>query len=280
MRKIVFSLCMAVCAIFAAIVLHKLLSLYSCSRIYDKKEAFAQTLFDKDNAALAAYARNSEKTFDLCLSNSKNAVSDFLSAAQKIQGDEISKEEMRGLLEVYKNSVFKDENAAGIKKFYFDFLDSLSVNKNEFSLAFAREFGSENPNLVSENANALSANMDFYLFDFYNAASYESQMETIALAFINSMNSLFKDRGVSFAMKPKEKITHEDRIYNCIECLVLYPQKKSDIQNFSKSFADAVEASLKKAKEAFSLNVESDISQKLSKLHDKAYKRIIGIYLK
>lgn len=226
---------MAVCAIFAAIILHKLLSLYFCSRIYDKKEAFAQTLFDKDNAALAAYARNSEKTFDLCLSNSKNAVSDFLSAAQKIQGDEISKEEMRGLLEVYKNSVFKDENVAGIKKFYFD---------------------------------------------FYNAASYESQMETIVLAFINSMNCIFKDKGVSFAMKPKEKITHEDRIYNCIECQILSPQKKSDIQNFSKSFADAVEASLKKAKEAFSLNVENGIYQKLSKLHDKAYKRIIGIYLK
>ena len=187
---------------------------------------------------------------------------------------------MRGLLEVYKNSIFKDENVAGIKKFNFDFLDSLSVNKNEFSLAFAREFGSENSDLVSENANALSANMDFYLFDFYNAASYESQMEAIASAFINSMNSLLKSRGVSFAMKPKEKITHEDRIYNCIECQILSPQKKSDIQNFSKSFADAVEASLKKAKEAFSLNVENNISPKLFKLHDKAYKRIIGIYLK
>ena len=109
MRKIVFSLCMVVCAIFASIILHKLLSLYFCSRIYDKKEAFAQTLFDKDNAALAAYARNSEKTFDLCLSNSKNAVSDFLSAAQKIQGDEISKEEMRGLLETLRETALQEE---------------------------------------------------------------------------------------------------------------------------------------------------------------------------
>ena len=280
MRKIVFSLCLAVCAVFAAIVLHKLLNIYFYSRAYDEKEAFARTLFDKDNAALAVYARSSEKTFDLCLSNSKNAASDFLSEAKKIQSDEISKEEMRKLLEVYKNSIFKGENGAGVKKLYFGFLDSLSANKNAFALDFAKKFGSESPDTVSENANALSANMDFYLFDFYNAASYESQMEAIASAFINSMNSLLKSRGVSFAMKPKDKITHEDRIYNCIDCLVLSPQKKSEIQDFSKSFAEAAEASLKKAKEAFSLNVENNISPKLFKLHDKAYKRIIGIYLK
>lgn len=280
MRKIVFSLCIAVCAVFAAIVLHKLLNIYYHSRVYDEKEAFAQTLFDKDNAALSAYAQNAAKAFDSCLLNSKEAACGFLSSAQKIRADEISKEEMRELLKSYKNSIFNGENGGGVKKLYFDFLDGLSTNKNEFSLAFAKKFGSGTPDSVSENANALSVNMDFYLFDFYNAASYESQMETIALAFVNSMNALLKGRGVSFAIKPKGGITHEDRIYNCIECAVSSPQKKSDIQNFSETFAEAVEASLKKSKEAFLLNVERDVSQKLFKLHDKAYKRIIGIHLK
>ena len=49
---------------------------------------------------------------------------------------------------------------------------------------------------------------------------------------------------------------------------------------FFKIFCGCGRSVFEKDKKAFSLSAENGISQKLSKLHDKAYKRIIGIYLK
>lgn len=278
MRKIFYSLCIFLGVISTAIILHKFINIYAYHRQFKAKIEFAENLFNKDNSELLIYKHSSEKVFDLSMQNSKIAIKDFLLASQKIEAEEISKEELRSLLDVYKNSIFKGENNVGVKKLYFNFLDKLSVNKNAFVLEFVKKFGDEK--FVSENANALSVNMDFYLFDFYNSASYEVQMQVIASAFINSMNEILKDKGVKFFVKSKDLITQEDKIYNCIDCEVLASQKKSEIQKFASSLGNATEISLQKSKLAFSFDVENNLSLKLFKLHKKAYKKIIGIYLK
>ncbi|MBR4597547.1 MAG: hypothetical protein IKO42_04020 [Opitutales bacterium] len=268
MKKLFYFCALALCVCLAAIVAHKLVNFRRCKLELDAQKDFSQALFNRDFKSFNDMLAGAEKLF---ASFSERAKSAKISASYGPQRD------MREVLEAYKNEVLSEgESGGGFSGLYAGFLEKLKADKDAFAYVFSEKFAAaEN---VAENAKIIIVNTDFYLEDFCAENSCGKALEVAALELTKSLNADLKKWGARF--NARAGLPQNAKLSEMIFCEAAEPVGGSEFPAFAAALEKAMSGAVKKSKKSFVLHLKNSAGRDLDKLHEKAYERVICVYLK